>query len=150
MTAEQMWCAYVRQNPKAAGKTYDAWCYGSDAADELAELTLKGIKTATASAYPIYSVEGEELPRVGEYSVILRTDDTAVCVICTTRVYVVPFCRVSEEQAWREGEGDRSLDYWRKVHRAFFAQEMEQVGLCFTEDMEVVCEEFSVVYPSVL
>lgn len=150
MTAQQMWAEYIQMHPEAAGEEMDAWCYGSDAADELAELTARGIKTATASAYPIYAMEGEELPKAGTYSVILRTDETAVCIIRTSRVYVVPFREVSPEHAWREGEGDRSLAYWRKVHEEFFTWDMDQAGSAFSEDMDVVCEEFSVVYPSIL
>lgn len=150
LTAQQMWLEFIKKYPDAADKEMSAWCYGSDAADDLAELTVKGIKTATASAYPIYAIEGEELPKAGEYSVIQRTDETAVCVVRTSRVYVVPFRDVSQEHAWREGEGDRSLDYWRKVHEEFFSWDMKQAGLIFSEDMEVVCEEFCVVYPSIL
>ena len=146
MTAEQMWNEYVRLHPEAAAAEYDAWQYGTDA-NELAQLTLSGIKTATASALPLYEIEEEPLPEAGEYSVILWGDDQAACIIRTDAVYTVPFDCVSEEQAWREGEGDRSLDYWRKVHRSFFAQEMADAGLEFTENMGVVCEEFSVVFP---
>lgn len=146
MTGKEMWDAYVALHPEAADADYEAWCYGSDAADELAELTVSGIKTATASAYPLYELEAEPLPPEGEYNVILRTDETAVCITKTTRVYVVPFRDVSPEHAWREGEGDRSLAYWRKVHEEFFTEEMNAAGLNFTEDMKVVCEEFEVVF----
>ena len=41
-----------------------------------------------------------------------------------------------------EGEGDKSLDYWRKVHIKFFEEEF---GDKFNEDMEVLCEEFELV-----
>ncbi|MBQ4279729.1 MAG: ASCH domain-containing protein [Rikenellaceae bacterium] len=53
---------------------------------------------------------------------------------------------MSEEHAFREGEGDRTLTYWRKVHERFFKKELESVGQVFTEDMAVVCEEFHVVF----
>ena len=145
MTAKEMWDAYVQQYPEAAQQSYDAWCYG-DAPDELAELTRKGIKTATASAYPIYELEGEALPEDGAYSVILWADESAACIIRTEKVYVVPFREVSAEQAYREGEGDRSLAYWRDVHERFFRAELENTGLTFTEDMGVVCEEFKMVF----
>ena len=145
MTAQQMWELFVKQCPEADRCSYDAWCYG-DAPDELAELTKRGIKTATASAYPIYALEGEPLPEEGAYSVILGTDETAVCIIRTERVFVVPFRDVTEEQAFREGEGDRTLSYWRDVHKRFFKKEMSDFGLTFTEDMDVVCEEFEVVF----
>ena len=140
MTAQEMWSASGIQDE------YEAWAFGDDP-DTLAELVRTGVKTATASAYPFYELEGEDLPKAGEYSVILDTKDEAVCIIRTTRVYVTPYREVTAEQAWKEGEGDHSLDYWRRVHEAFFRKELEAVGLIFTEDMGVVCEEFEVVYP---
>ena len=145
MTAEQMWNLYVQQCPEAANCTYDAWSYG-DAPDELAELTRKGIKSATASAYPLYELEGEPLPETGGYNIILDSREAAVCITRTQRVFVVPFRDVTEVQAYREGEGDRSLEYWKAVHRRFFTEEMKNAGLTFSEDMGVVCEEFETVF----
>ena len=146
MKAEELWNAFVTAHPEAADAASEAWCYGSDAADELARLTADRIKTATASAYPLYELEQEELPKVGEYNVILLTDGTALCITKTTKISLIPYRDVSEVHAYREGEGDRSLPYWRKVHEAFFAEELASAGLTFTEDMTVVCEEFEVVF----
>ena len=140
MTAQEMW------NASGIEAEYEAWAFGDDP-DTLAELVRTGVKTATASAYPFYELEGDELPKAGEYCVILNTKDEAVCVIRTTKVYVTPYCEVTAEQAWKEGEGDRSLDYWRRVHEAFFRKELEAASLTFTEDMGVVCEESEVIYP---
>ena len=140
MTAQEMW------NASGIQADYEAWAFGDDP-DTLAELVRTGVKTATASAYPFYELEGEDLPKAGEYSVILDTKDEAVCIIRTTKVYVTPYRDVTAEQAWKEGEGDRSLSYWRRVHEAFFRKELEKAGLTFTEDMGVVCEEFEVIYP---
>lgn len=145
MTGEEMWTACAGQYGLVRGE-YDAWAFGGDP-DGLAALVLAGIKTATASAYPLYALEGEPLPEAGEYSVILNSRDEAVCVILTDRVTVVPYRDVGAEHARREGEGDRSLAYWRQVHEAFFREEMAAAGLAFTEDMPVVCEEFHAVWP---
>ena len=147
MTHAQLWAAYKAVNPEA-GDDYESWAYGDDA-DRLAELTRTGVKTATASAGIWYEIEDEPLPEAGEYSVILNSRDEAVCVIRTTRVYTVPFCEVSAEQAYREGEGDRSLVYWRQVHERFFRTELAGAGLTFSPDMPVVCEEFETVYPPI-
>lgn len=144
MNAQEMWKSYSEKEGITAG--YEAWAFGG-APDELAGLVLAGIKTATASAFPLYELEGEPLPKAGEYSVILDSRDEAVCIIKTTRVYVVPFDRVSAEHAFKEGEGDRSLAYWRQVHEEFFAEEMAAAGLAFDRNMQVVCEEFVLVYP---
>ena len=139
MAPEEMW------NQSGLQGTYESWAF-SGASDELAELVVKGIKTATCSALAIYEVENESLPEVGNYSVILDSRGDAVCIIKTTRVSVVPFCKVSAEHAYKEGEGDRSLDYWRRAHMEFFSKELGAIGYGFDETVKVVCEEFQVVY----
>lgn len=146
MTAEEMWAKFAKTAGIAPDTPYEAWAFGG-APDSLAALTLDGIKTATASAHALYAIESEDLPQVGEYSVILDSADRAVCVIRTTRVTVVPYDKVSAEHAYKEGEGDRSLAYWRTVHEAFFTDCLREAGLSFTPDMDVVCEEFTKVYP---
>ena len=143
MTAKEMWEIFLKKND-LENMEYEAWAFGDDP-DIIAELTVKGIKTATCSAYYLYEKEGEELPKAGEYSVILNSRDEAVCVIKTVKVYIERFGNISEEHAYKEGEGDRSLEYWRKVHEDFFTKELGEVGIKFSEDMELVCEEFEVV-----
>ena len=138
MTAEELW------KKTGLSGSYEAWSFGGDP-DGLAALVAAGIKTATSSAYTVYAVDDEPLPRVGEYSVILNSANEAVCVIRTTAVCIVPLDRVSARHAFLEGEGDRSLAYWQGLHRAFFTGEMSAAGLQFSEQMQVVCEEFMLV-----
>ena len=143
MTAEQMWEAFTAANQIEAD--YEAWAFGDDP-DELARLVLEGTKTATASAYPFYELEEEELPKEGQYSVILNSREEAVCIIRTEKVFIVPFSDVDKRQAWKEGEGDRTLAYWRRIHERFFSEELKVVGLTFDPGMKVVCEEFEMVF----
>lgn len=77
---------------------------------------------------------------------ILDSNDEAVCIVRTTAVSVLPFDHVNEDHAYKEGEGDRSLTYWREVHQTFFAREMKAYGLTFHPSMNIVCEEFTLVY----
>ena len=146
MTGKELWNIFIKQNdlPEIA-PDYEAWSFGS-AADELAHLVVTGVKTATSSAYPLYELKREPLPLSNVYSVILDSKDNAVCIIKNTKVVVVPFYKVTPEHAYKEGEGDRSLSYWREVHEKFFTKTLHKVGLNFTHDMKVVCEEFIVVY----
>ncbi len=123
----------------------EAWSFGGDP-DGLARLVLEGKKRATSSAFPLYALEGEPLPRAGDCSVLLDGAGRALCVLRTTRVRVLPFCRVPAEHAALEGEGDLSPETWREIHRKFFTEEMAAAGLAFQEDTEVVCEEFEVLY----
>ena len=144
MNAQQMWDLFTSKENITA--KYDAWAFGVEA-DELAKMVLDGVKTATSSAFPLYELDGDALPVAGQYNVILNANDEAVCIVRTERVYTVPFHRVDKNQAWKEGEGERTLTYWRKVHSHVFGEWMADAGLEFTETMPVVCEEFVRVFP---
>lgn len=146
MTEQQLWDKYTEQFPQEKSKKYEAWMFGSDSPDTLARLTLDGIKTATASAYPAYEYENSPVPEVGSLSIVLFEDESAACVIKTTRVRIIPFSEVPQEHAYKEGEGDRSLEFWRRAHKEFFTMEMNEIGKAFSEDMPVVCEEYEVVF----
>lgn len=126
---------------------YEAWGFGDtkEMADELAELVKTGTKTATASNYIMYGLENEELPTEGLYNILLNGSGDPVAIIQTTEVTVVPFDEVSEEHAYLEGEGDRSLEYWRKEHESFFKKELTETGKEFHEKLPVVLERFKVV-----
>lgn len=145
MTPKEMWQAYKKINPKI-GDDIDAWAFG-DLADELADLVLRGEKTATASAYELYKLENEPLPQAGSFDVILDSQDKAVCIVKITKVSVVPFYQVSAEHAFKEGEGDKSLAYWQQVHQEFFTECLAEAGLEFFQETGVVLEEFRKVYP---
>jgi uncharacterized protein YhfF len=122
-----------------------AWAFGASAeeADELLRLVLAGTKTATASALWDYESEGAALPEAGSLSILLDGRDHPRALINTTNVTVVPFDEVDEEHARLEGEGDRSLAYWREAHERFFSEDSSRG---FAPDMPVVLERFAVVY----
>ena len=145
MKPQEMWNAYKQINP-SIGDEIDAWAFGVEA-DLLADLVLKGEKTATASAYDLYAVDNDPLPQEGTFDVILDSQDQAVCIFEVTKVSVQPFHQVSADHAYKEGEGDKSLAYWRQVHEEVFTEWMSEAGLTFTPDSKVVLEEFRKVYP---
>nr|WP_289038033.1 ASCH domain-containing protein [uncultured Allobacillus sp.] len=143
----QMWSEYLKMNPSAPTE-YEAWAFGDskEMADELAELVLEGKKTATSSNYTLYELEKEELPYVGLINIILDGDGNAVAIVETTSVEIVPFDEVTAEHAYLEGEGDRTLRYWRDVHEDFFKKEFEMINQEFNYKIPVVCERFELVY----
>ena len=144
MTGKEMWKAFCKESGTKTDN-YEAWAFGDDA-DRLASLVLEGRKSATASVYDLYAYDNEELPEAGSYSVILDSEDRAVCVIMDTEVRIVPFRDVDEEHARLEGEGDLSLAYWREVHRKCFTQWMKEAGMAFRDSTKIVLEKFEVVY----
>lgn len=145
MTPQEMWNKYKQINPSIEDEI-DAWAFGVDA-DLLADLVLRGEKTATASVYDLYALEAESLPQEGTFDVILDSQNQTVCIVEITRVSVQPFNQVSAQHAFNEGEGDKSLAYWRQVHEDCFAEWLREAGLTFTPESKVVLEEFRKVYP---
>lgn len=150
MKEKDMWSSFIDEKPEYKNSKYEAWCFGGNTVDDvnkLAKLVKDGIKTATASAYELYEIDKEPLPTVGDFNIILDSDKNAICITQTTKVYVCPFDKVSESHAYKEGEGDRSLDYWREVHEKFLKNEIQEYKLSFNDETPIVCEEFKVVYP---
>ena len=145
MTPQEIWNKYKQINP-SIGDEIDAWAFGEEP-DLLADLVLKDEKTATASAYDLYALEAESLPQEGTFDVILDSQNQAVSIVEITKVSVQPFNQVSAQHAYKEGEGDKSLAYWRQVHEDCFAEWLKEAGLTFTPESKVVLEEFSKVYP---
>jgi len=117
-------------------------------ANECARLVLEGIKTATCSLKAAYKLEGEALAQVGQLMIVLNWDEVPVCIIETTSIKQIPFNQVSENFAFAEGEGDRSYRGWHFAHTNFFKSVCDELGIKWSEDMELVCERFKVVYRS--
>ena len=148
MTGPEMWAKYCSDNDIDVLTKYDMWkfCGGGVFADDLANLVLAGIKTATSSSKIAFETDGDPLPETGTYSVILFDNDEASCILQDTKVSVVPFNKVSEEHAYKEGENNRSLEMWREVHKNAFSPDYERVGQEFDENGLCVLEEFQVVH----
>jgi uncharacterized protein YhfF len=147
-SANAMWQAYLREAPAQGGQAFSAWhfCNNEQDADELAGLVLQGRKRGTASCLWTYELEGQPLPQVGDHSVILDWAGRAQCIIRTTEIAVVPFEEVAEAFARSEGEGDLSLDYWRRGHWRFFTSELQALGREPDPRMPILCERFEVVF----
>ena len=114
------------------------------ACNELLDLVLQGKKRATSSSLASFRAEGTAVPKEGELSVITDWDGHPCCVIRTTKVRVIPYQDLPFGLARLEGEDD-TLASWRKNHEAFFREEGKSLGYSFSENMEVVFEEFEVV-----
>lgn len=134
-------------HPELPPAVPEAWAFGATPAhaDELLELVLAGIKTGTASSIWDYEATGDPLPEVGELSIILDGAGAPRAVLETTSLQTVPFDQVSAEHAHAEGEGDRTLAYWREVHERFW-REYSEDPRGFAPDMPVLCERFRLIH----
>jgi uncharacterized protein YhfF len=86
------------------------------------------------------------LPKAGDLRVVVDGGGVPRCVIEILRVEVERFCDVDEAFAAVEGEGDGSLDYWRREHERFFAAELAAEGMGFSAELGVVLGRFRVVW----
>jgi uncharacterized protein YhfF len=151
-TAEAYWQVFLEtllERKEPLPTIYQAWSFGDspEMADALGALVQDGVKTATASLVWAYEAENEPYPEAGDYSIILDGKGQPLCIIQTMEVTICPFDAVDEAQAFLEGEGDRSLAFWREVHWTFFSRECAQLGVVPTKQMPVLCERFRLVYP---
>jgi uncharacterized protein YhfF len=104
-------------------------------ADELLELVLKGVKTATCSTR-----DEPNQSKPGERWIVLDGHGNPRCVIESVEVTFRRYGEVDASFAHDEGEGDRSLAYWREAHRRYFGR----LGK-FSEDMMLMCERFRLI-----
>ncbi len=144
------WHTYLDSLPAGAERpaSYTAWSFGHDAddADNLGELVKRGVKTATCSLMWTFEAEKSPLPQVGELSIVLDGVGDPLCIIETTELQVKAYKDVDVQFAHDEGEGDRSLEYWREVHWRYFAEECAAIGRETDPDMPLLCERFRVVF----
>lgn len=144
------WQRFLQNHPGLpADLMYEEpWAFGnsSEMAEELAQLVLIGKKTATTSAAELYTIENEPLPKADTYSILLNGQQEPCAVIYTETVTIISFDKVTAAFAYKEGEGDRSLAYWREVHEAFFRQAYQAAGLAFDHQIPCVCETFRCLY----
>jgi uncharacterized protein YhfF len=109
-------------------------------------LISAGTKTATCSALWEYEAKGESLPETGLKTIVLDGNGDPRCIVETTEVEVWPYDKVDARFACEEGEGDRSLEYWREAHWRFFSRTLPNIGKEPAADTPLVCERFRVVY----
>jgi uncharacterized protein YhfF/catechol 2,3-dioxygenase-like lactoylglutathione lyase family enzyme len=146
---KSFWNSFIELKPEY--KFYsipntDTFCNEENLTNELVELVRMGIKTASCGAVIDYQICGDPFPKVGELKIIVNWDKEPICITKITNVEVKKFKDITEEFARKEGEGDLSYAYWKQAHLNFFSNYLETLGLKFTDEMELVCEEFEKIY----
>lgn len=120
--------------------------YGDSPAlsEQLLALIRTGRKRAGTGLLWAYEADGEAIPQLGDMEITVDHRNEPAFVTRITRVEIIPFAAVNAEYAAIEGEGDGSLDYWRKGHWAFFTRECHRIGREPDLSMPVICSVFEV------
>jgi len=147
---DKFWREFCAENTNVnPDESYQAWffCNNRESAKLLADLVLEGKKRATASLVLINEMKPEIAPVPDGYSVVTDFDGNPQCVIQTTEIRRLPFNEVDAQFAFDEGEGDQSLEFWRKVHWDYFTRECRESNIEFNESMLIDCERFKLLFP---
>lgn len=115
-------------------------------ADALLKLVLSGQKQATCELKRWFDERGEALPQVGDYWIILDGRGHPRAVVQTTQVDLCNVANVDEKFAWDEGEGNRSLAYWKSEHDAYFERQAKQDKFEYSDNMICICERFKKIW----
>lgn len=147
--SEQLfWQNYLKKNPQEnPSRSVSASCPGNEEiADGLLALYLEGKKTAASGLVKDYHFHKDPLPQVGDYWIILDSKREPRCIVKTVRVEFFLFREISLEVAQAEGEGDRTIAFWKKAHTDFFSPFLEKLNIKNLEEEHVVVEFFNVVF----
>jgi uncharacterized protein YhfF len=114
-----------------------------ESANEGAAAILAGIKTATSSLPSDYA-DGRP-PFAGALSVVLDGAGRAVGIVETLRVETHPFGAADAAFAAAYGEGERTLDWFRRVIGGLYRERRAARGEAFGDDTPLLFEWFRLV-----
>ncbi|CAZ95974.1 ASCH domain-containing protein [Zobellia galactanivorans] len=122
------------------------FCNNEQDANECAALVKKGIKRATSHSLLGLQYRKQPLPKIGDFMIVTNWEGEAQCIVRTTAVKLRPYFSIDEAYAQLEGEGDKSLAYWKKVHWDYFTKELAAFNRKPNESMIIVCQEFEKIF----
>lgn len=146
---KEFWNKFLTLNPENPRKEIPVSYYFCDNeidANECADLVSKGIKKATATSLWWFEKNKEPLPKIGDQAIITDWYGRPKAIIETIKIDPTPYNEITPEFAETEGEGDKSLDYWKKVHKAYYKREMKPHGDKFEGNMIIICEYFKTIF----
>ena len=115
-------------------------------ANECLDLVLKNKKTLTSHSLLGFQLRNENLPKIGDFTILTDWEGAAKCIVKTTAVQLKPFFTIDDSYARMEGEGDLSLNFWKDSHFAYYKRELAPFNKSPKDSMIVVCEQFEKVF----
>ena len=148
-SARNMWGDYLDKHLEDAfheAPEVIHFCDNETDANTCAELVKNGIKKATTDSLLGLQYRNEPLPKIGDFKVVTNWEGDAQCIIQLTSVTLKPYFSIDASYAQLEGEGDKSLEYWKKTHWDYYTRELEPFGRVPRESMILVCQEFERIF----
>lgn len=148
-SAKTLWLQFLDAHPEFAQQPApiaDHFCDNETDANNCANLVCKDIKRATTHSLLGLQLRKEPLPKIGDFVVVTDWQGTAKCIVRTTSVKLLPYFAVHDEHARLEGEGDKSLAHWKKVHWDYYTRELAAHQRKPSTSMILVFERFEKVF----
>jgi uncharacterized protein YhfF len=124
----------------------DGYGDSPELSEELLGLVKSGRKRAGTGLLWAYESDGEVVAKAGDIEIVLDHLHRPALVTRIVSSEVIPFNQVTAEYAAIEGEGDGSLEYWRRGHWNFFSRECKRIGRQPVKNMPVICCIFEVLH----
>lgn len=139
-------CMLESAFPGEAGRYFLPISIGSvpEHADKGAALILNGTKTLTSS--PFWDYPDGKIPFVGALGVLLDGSRRPRAIVETKRVEILPSTAITEEMAHAYGEGEQTVEWWRRTMGAFYRASAARNGVVFAYDTPLIWEWFAVAH----
>jgi uncharacterized protein YhfF len=97
-----------------------------------------------------FECAGDPLPKVGNHWIVLDREEQPKLIVKTIRTEINKFELIPAHVARAEGEGDLSVEYWKKTHFGLYEPFLAKWGIENIDDAEVITEHFEIVFPKQL
>lgn len=147
--AEVFWRAY-RRHEGLEHDNYQPTQFrtGPAVGARLAAMIAAGAKRAVAAPLRYFGEDGQEpLPAAGNHALLLDHSHRPRLIWRTASVTVGALASVTEEFAWRDGDGGGSREGWLALARALLGEQGRLRGFEVHDGLETVFETLEVVWP---
>ncbi len=121
-------------------------CGTFDITNSLIELYLAGKKSAASGLVEDYQSTGDPLPKAGDYWIVLDSRENPKIILKTISTEINKFKDLPLRIAIAEGEGDLSIDYWKKVHADLYKPFLKKWGVTHLDEAHIVTEHFEMLF----
>ena len=95
---------------------------------------------------PFWDYPDGRIPFVGALAVLLDGSRQPRGIVETTQIEIMPFGAITEEMARAYGEGEQTVEWWRRVMGVFYRASAARHNEIPTEDTLLIWEWFTVVH----
>lgn len=142
--AKVLWESFSEAYPDKKDVPYEYWVFHTgDGQADLSKKLKSGVVRGQSFSVDFFDANQQPLPSLGDINV-LCCDDRVIGICETVNIVRTTFGKVDRQLA--AVEGFSTVESWRKTKQAVFELLSERMGMEFSKDMEILFEEFKIIY----